>query len=162
MRIAFVVPRPPTTLHRSVSSVDSAFVSRGSRGRPSDAKGGGSIMPSSGWSRPTRWRRCNPWFSSHLPVIAFEARAVLPSVSQRLLCASLLLGAAFSLMTAERAVAAEPLRWHLELGGAHAVADPQDREYGHGTEGRLAAELALGRAFGLQLEGGSLWLAATN
>jgi outer membrane protein OmpA-like peptidoglycan-associated protein len=83
-------------------------------------------------------------------------------VSQREILASLLSGVALALLPAQRAVAAEPPRWHLELGGAHAVADPQDREYGPGTEGRLAAELALGRIFGLQVEGGSLWLAHTN
>ena len=57
-----------------------------------------------------------------------------------------------------RSATADPLRWHLELGGAHAVGDPQGSEFGPGGEGRLAAELALGRAIGLQVEGGSLWL----
>jgi outer membrane protein OmpA-like peptidoglycan-associated protein len=58
-----------------------------------------------------------------------------------------------------RQAAADPVRWHLELGGAHALGDPQGREFGPGTEGSLAAEIPLARAFGLQLEGGSLWLA---
>jgi OOP family OmpA-OmpF porin len=40
--------------------------------------------------------------------------------------------------------------------------DPQGQEYGPGTEGRIAAEFPLARALGLQLEGGSLWLAHTN
>jgi OOP family OmpA-OmpF porin len=57
---------------------------------------------------------------------------------------------------------ADPLRWHLELGGAEAVGDPQGSEYGPGGEGRIAAELALSRAIGLQLEGGSLWLGHSN
>jgi len=50
----------------------------------------------------------------------------------------------------------------LELGGVHAIGEPQDREYGPGTEGRAAAELGLTKRFGLQIEGGSLWLAHTN
>jgi outer membrane protein OmpA-like peptidoglycan-associated protein len=54
------------------------------------------------------------------------------------------------------------LRWHVELGGAHAVGDPQGSEYGPGGEGRVAVEVALGRAVGLQLEGGSLWLGHAN
>jgi len=61
------------------------------------------------------------------------------------------------LITSRRA-AADPLRWHLELGGAHAIGNPQGSEYGLGGEGRLAAELALGRALGLEVEGGSIWL----
>lgn len=65
------------------------------------------------------------------------------------------------LITSRRA-GADPLRWHLELGGAHAIGDPQGSEYGPGGEGRLAAELALGRAIGLQVEGGSLWLGHAN
>ena len=62
------------------------------------------------------------------------------------------------MVLASRRAAADPVRWHLELGGAHAIGDPQGSEYGPGGEGRLAAELALGRAIGLQVEGGSLWL----
>jgi outer membrane protein OmpA-like peptidoglycan-associated protein len=65
-------------------------------------------------------------------------------------------------MLTTRGAAADPMRWHLELGGAHAVGEPQSHEYGPGAEGRLAIELGLGRAFGLQVEGGSLWLAHTN
>jgi outer membrane protein OmpA-like peptidoglycan-associated protein len=76
-------------------------------------------------------------------------------------CGLLLLAGALALATSHRA-AADPMRWHLELGGAHPVGDPQGHEYGPGIEGRLAAELALGRRFGLQLEGGSLWVARTN
>ena len=66
------------------------------------------------------------------------------------------------LLLARDLVAAEPLRWHGELGGARAVGDPQGYEYGQGGEGRLAVELALSRALGLQLEGGSVWLAHAN
>jgi outer membrane protein OmpA-like peptidoglycan-associated protein len=53
---------------------------------------------------------------------------------------------------------AEPPLWHAEVGTAHAVTDPQAYEYGLGAEGRLAGELLLGRAIGLELEAGALWL----
>src|SRR5580704_13982124 len=58
-----------------------------------------------------------------------------------------------------RAAQAEPLRWHFEGGAAHAVTTPQSDEYGFGAEGRLALEVPLARAVGLQVEGGGLWLA---
>ena len=60
------------------------------------------------------------------------------------------------------AAGADPVRWHLELGGAHALGDPQGSEYGFGTQGAVAAELPLTRALGLQLELGGLWLPETN
>jgi outer membrane protein OmpA-like peptidoglycan-associated protein len=80
-------------------------------------------------------------------------------VSPWRICGPVVLAGA--LLTSHRA-AGDPVRWHLELGGAHAVGDPQGHEYGPGGEGRVAAELPLSRAFGLQLEGGSLWLAQTH
>lgn len=93
--------------------------------------------------------------------MGFAARAVLHVVSSLRICTYTLVIGAVALLTT-RGAAADPLRWHLELGGAHAVGEPQGREYGPGAEGRLAVEIGLGRAFGLQVEGGSLWLAHTN
>ena len=61
--------------------------------------------------------------------------------------------------SASRDARAEPLRWHFEGGAAHAVTTPQSDEYGFGAEGRLALEVPLARAVGVQLEGGGLWLA---
>jgi OOP family OmpA-OmpF porin len=58
-----------------------------------------------------------------------------------------------------RGALAEPLRWHFEGGAAHAVTTPQSDEYGFGAEGRLALEVPLARAVGVQVEGGGLWLA---
>ncbi len=66
------------------------------------------------------------------------------------------------MLGASRRAEAEPLRWHLEAGGAHAVSDPQAHEFGFGAEGRVAVELPLSRIVGLQLEGGGLWLAHAN
>lgn len=57
--------------------------------------------------------------------------------------------------------AADPVRLHLELGGAHALGDPQGREYGFGPQGAFAAELPVSRAVGVQLEAGGLWLPKT-
>jgi OmpA-OmpF porin, OOP family len=50
------------------------------------------------------------------------------------------------------------LDWHLEAAGAHAVGDPQAREYRLGGEGRLAAEVRFFPALGAQIELGGLWL----
>jgi OmpA-OmpF porin, OOP family len=66
-----------------------------------------------------------------------------------------------SLCVMSRLAAADPLRWHLEAGGAHALGDPQGTEYGLGVQGAFAAELPLSRALGLQLEAGGLWLPET-
>jgi len=57
---------------------------------------------------------------------------------------------------------ADPVRWHLEAGGAHAVGDPQGSEYGFGPQGAFAAELPLTRAVGLQLELGGVFLPDTG
>jgi outer membrane protein OmpA-like peptidoglycan-associated protein len=57
---------------------------------------------------------------------------------------------------------AQALRWHLEVGAAAPLGDPQAHEYGFGVQGTAAAEVALSRALGLQLEVGSLWLPHTN
>ena len=57
---------------------------------------------------------------------------------------------------------AQALRWHLEAGAALPVGDPQAHEYGLGVQGAFAAEVALSRAVGLQLEGGGVWLPHTN
>lgn len=61
-----------------------------------------------------------------------------------------------------RTASADPPRWHLEAGGAHALGDPQGSEYGFGAQGALAAELPLNRALGLQLELGGVWLPGTS
>ena len=58
--------------------------------------------------------------------------------------------------------AGDPLRFHIEAGSAHAITDPQAHEYGLGAEGKFALELPLGRAVGLQLEGGALWIPHKN
>ncbi len=68
------------------------------------------------------------------------------------------LAAVLALCLPGAARADEPLRWHLEAGGAHALGDPQQREFGFGPQGALAAELPLSRALGLQLEAGGLLL----
>jgi outer membrane protein OmpA-like peptidoglycan-associated protein len=61
-----------------------------------------------------------------------------------------------------RGAQADPVRWHLEAGNAIPLGDPQAHEYGVGIQGDLAAELPLGRAFGVQLEAGGLWLPHTS
>lgn len=61
-----------------------------------------------------------------------------------------------------RSATADPLRWHAEAGLAHALGDPQAHEYGFGTEGSIAAEWALIRPIGPQIEVGGLWLPHTN
>ena len=61
-----------------------------------------------------------------------------------------------------RGAKADPVRWHLEAGGAIPLGDPQAHEYGVGVQGDLAVELPLGRAFGVQLEAGGLGLPHTN
>jgi outer membrane protein OmpA-like peptidoglycan-associated protein len=50
------------------------------------------------------------------------------------------------------AARAEPLRFHLESGGAKAIAGAQERETGLGFTGAGAVELGLTRALGVQLE----------
>jgi len=62
------------------------------------------------------------------------------------------------MLVARPAASQEPLRWHLEASGAHAVGDPQSREYGFGAAGSLALEVPIGHAVGVQLETGGLWL----
>jgi outer membrane protein OmpA-like peptidoglycan-associated protein len=57
---------------------------------------------------------------------------------------------------------AQPIRWHLDVGGALPIGDPQAHEYGIGVQGAVAAEFALSRAAGLQLEAAELWLPHTN
>ena len=94
-----------------------------------------------------------------MPANALAQRAVSYVVATGRICA---LFAVAGLLLTDDLAAADPLRWHTELGGAHAVGDPQGYEYGSGGEGRFAAEFALARAFGLQVEGGSLWLAHAN
>ncbi len=54
--------------------------------------------------------------------------------------------------------AADALLWHAQAGGAHALGDPQGREFGAGAEGVVAVELGRPRALGAELEVGSLWL----
>jgi outer membrane protein OmpA-like peptidoglycan-associated protein len=66
--------------------------------------------------------------------------------------------ALLALLAWSDAARADPLRLHLEAGGAHALGDPQGTEYGFGPQGALAAEVPLSRALGLQLEVGGLWL----
>jgi OOP family OmpA-OmpF porin len=61
-----------------------------------------------------------------------------------------------------RGAAADPVRWHLEAGGALPLGEPQAHEYGAGLQGAFAPELPLGRAAGLQLEAGGLWLPHSN
>jgi outer membrane protein OmpA-like peptidoglycan-associated protein len=61
-----------------------------------------------------------------------------------------------------RVASADPLRWHLEAGGALPLGEPQAHEYGVGLQGSFAPELPLGRSAGLQLEAGGLWLSHTN
>ena len=61
-----------------------------------------------------------------------------------------------------RPASADPVRWHLEAGGAHALGDPQGSEYGFGPQGAFAAELPLSRALGLQLELGGVFLPDTG
>lgn len=78
------------------------------------------------------------------------------SVRFQALFSSLL--AALPLCALCRTASADPIRWHLEAGGAHALGDPQGSEYGFGPQGAFAAELPLGRALGVQLELGGLWL----
>jgi outer membrane protein OmpA-like peptidoglycan-associated protein len=57
---------------------------------------------------------------------------------------------------------AEPVRLHLEVGGAHALGNPQAHEFGFGVEGRGVFELPIVRGLGVQAELGGLWLAHTN
>jgi OmpA-OmpF porin, OOP family len=53
---------------------------------------------------------------------------------------------------------ADPVRWNFEGSAAHAVGDPQQREYGVGALGRVGVEVPLGRTAGAQLGVGGLWL----
>ena len=47
---------------------------------------------------------------------------------------------------------AEPLRFHVEAGGARAISGPQERETGLGYTAKGAVELGLTGALGVQLE----------
>ena len=71
-----------------------------------------------------------------------------------------LLGSA--LLLAGRAADADPIRLHLEAGGALPLGEPQAHEFSAGAEGAFAAELPLARPIGVQLEVGGLWLAHRN
>src|SRR5271170_4441899 len=88
----------------------------------------------------------------------FERVAAYASHVRRCALAGTLVGAGIGLLMC-RSVAADPLRWHLDAGGAHAIGDPQGREYGFGATGHLALELPLNNEAGVQAKIGGLWLA---
>lgn len=54
---------------------------------------------------------------------------------------------------------ADELRAHATLGGAHAVTEPQSREFGFGVAGSASLELPLGRAVGVEAKLSGLVLA---
>jgi outer membrane protein OmpA-like peptidoglycan-associated protein len=59
---------------------------------------------------------------------------------------------ALLLLCTSRASALDDVRVHLELGGAHALGDPQQSEFGFGAQGALALELPIAKPIGIQAE----------
>jgi outer membrane protein OmpA-like peptidoglycan-associated protein len=62
-------------------------------------------------------------------------------------------------VVAPREALAEELRAHATLGVAHAITEPQSREFGFGGAGSVALELPVGRAFGFEAKASGLVLA---
>jgi outer membrane protein OmpA-like peptidoglycan-associated protein len=68
----------------------------------------------------------------------------------------------FATVTVAGSASADPLQWHAEAGTARAFGGWQGYEYGSGGNGAFALELPFGRALGVQVEAGGLWLPHVN
>src|SRR5258706_3245080 len=68
--------------------------------------------------------------------------------------------ASAAMLTMAAGATAEPLRLHIEGGGATAVIGAQERETGFGFTGEGALQLGITRALGIQLDASAVTLAA--